>query len=239
MSSSSEDDSSLEGGVRTPRKQTEQARRTLQSLDDLVSRTSPKCQPQSVLRGVSSGVLSRRCSSPAMRLTTKSASRHAAIGSSWRGVLRVGFRGMPSWRRRGCWRLASRQARTSIVPVDHEGVPHAGDELCEVAGGLSRPGQSRHGVNTVGDEVLLDVPPHIPSHQPGVQAFLGVVVDPCPRTRRSMAGWVLQLPPWSTFGQKANGATQSGVCSPLTQSRTVSAAVFGSCVDESVDAGLR
>ena len=56
MSSSSEDDSSREGGLRTPQKQTEQARRTLGSLDDLVSRTSPKFQPQSVLHGVSAVV---------------------------------------------------------------------------------------------------------------------------------------------------------------------------------------
>ena len=123
-----------DSGSENPLKQTEQAQRTLGSLDDLVRRTSPKCQPQSVLRGVSSGVLSRRCTTLAMRLTTKSASWHAAIGSSWRGVLRVGFRGMPSWRQH------------VRVPVDHEGVPHPGDvqvrldhELREVAGGLSRP----------------------------------------------------------------------------------------------------
>ena len=125
-----EDDSSLEGGVRTPLKQTEQARRTLGSLDDSVNRTSPKCQPQRVVRGVSSGVLSRRCTTPAMRLTTKSASWHAALGSSWRGALRGGFRD---------------HCVGGVAGVDHEGVRRPetsryGFKLHEVAGGLSRPG---------------------------------------------------------------------------------------------------
>ena len=60
-----------------------------ESRDDLVSLTSPKCHPHRVLRGVFPGVLFRRCTTSAMRLTTKSASWHAAMGSSWGGVLLV------------------------------------------------------------------------------------------------------------------------------------------------------
>ena len=64
--------------------------------------------------------------------------------------------------------LASSQAPRSdehvCVPVDHKVVPHASDvqvglddELNEVVGPLSHPSQARHGVQAVGDEMLLDV----------------------------------------------------------------------------------
>ena len=91
----------------------------------LVSLTSPKCQPQRVLRGRLVRRPIQAMHDPGNAVDTKSASWHAAMGSSWRGSLLVGLRGMPSWDVVvvGAW-LAAKHVR---VPIDHEGVPHPGD----------------------------------------------------------------------------------------------------------------